>query len=626
MCGRAGSLVLIAMFAWPVCADNQADLQQHVAEAWTAVQAVLSDAAFAGAGTPLDLGSVDLSRPTGTVSLPAEEPAHPRGVFWCQDGRAGVDVRKGYPEIHVRQTCSLRCVTTPTDSMDRAACEAVASRFLERHAAWFVSKPNVTGPEGGPPDEHGVRRLFWAWRDDQGVLLGSAECAVRSIDGKVVTFTARTYGEPLPHRIGPAEACGVARKALAASVPGIEVKEWWLVPSGAPPQPVYDVELWSIDGATRFMVRVDANTGECISQKALPPPSSSGRKRSAGGADTSPTWSGNTLLFVSQRLPAALPDWWSGPSQVGLRTEDGQISYITCDAAARHLAIRAAAGGDTVLITRKDDGRLSFVWALDVRRGSSRMSGSAGAGANHATASPDGRWVVSEWEGREGHPDLFVEDLQRVGSLAVRRGRVSIPGVQDLPCFSPNGEQLYFIDLQEPYNQSRPRLVRLPTQKVLKTDLVKLLVTDEEAICDVPMSAKRLSITPNGERLVLQAEDGVYLASVPDKTCTKLNLGALVDPDLKVPVTHAIDAWAGPGNDQVTFSGQTTDAGGNVRRRIYCCRFDGSEFQALTPADDTPVPPYVFPKSKKGALELATEWALQEVHFERQWRAKTRGE
>ena len=79
----------------------------------------------------------------------------------------------------------------------------------------------------------------------------------------------------------------------------------------------------------------------------------------------------------------------------------------------------------------------------------------------------------------------------------------------------------------------------------------------------------RLSLTPDGQTLVLQCKMAVQLVALASKTKREFKPLALKDTEVQTGVKELEDACAGPGNDEVTFSGLTIDAKGVRRRRIY---------------------------------------------------------
>ena len=111
---------------------------------------------------------------------------------------------------------------------------------------------------------------------------------------------------------------------------------------------------------------------------------------------------------------------------------------------------------------------------------------------------------------------------------------------------------------------------------------------------------------------------GMKLLSIDSKKTTELEFKNLKDFEVNAPITETRDGWAGPSDNEVTFSGKTTDKDKRERWRIYSCRFDGSGLKAWTPKEAEPVDACKFPEAKDGktAIDLAKEWALREIEFE----------
>jgi hypothetical protein len=214
---------------------------------------------------------------------------------------------------------------------------------------------------------------------------------------------------------------------------------------------------------------------------------------------------------------------------------------------------------------------------------------------------------------------LLPDDLSARRERMGNRGRLVSKGDDHHPTFSPDNKWLYFVTdtvLKDMVIQS---LRRIPAELAHIKDVVTLKPEQIQTIIpNVEAEVLRLSIFPNGKKLLLQTEKGMMLLSVADKKATPVKPKVLLDTELNAIVTQMRDGWAGPGDDEVTFSGKTTDKDGKVRWRIYSCRFDGSGLKARTPKDNEPVEAYKFPDAPDGktAIDLAKQWALKEIEFE----------
>ncbi|HEY0076470.1 MAG TPA: hypothetical protein VGB77_20400, partial [Abditibacteriaceae bacterium] len=184
--------------------------------------------------------------------------------------------------------------------------------------------------------------------------------------------------------------------------------------------------------------------------------------------------------------------------------------------------------------------------------------------------------------------------------------------------FSPDNRWLYFVTTTEQNNKVAHALRRIPAELSHTRSLKKLEPKQIQTILTLPGDVQRLSIYPNGQKLLLQSDKGMFALSVADKKATTIAPKNLKDNEVNAPITLTRDGWAGPSDNEVTFSGKTTDKVGKVRWRIYSCRFDGSGLKAWTPKENQPVEAYKFPKApdSKTAIDLAKQWALKEIEWE----------
>jgi hypothetical protein len=143
-----------------------------------------------------------------------------------------------------------------------------------------------------------------------------------------------------------------------------------------------------------------------------------------------------------------------------------------------------------------------------------------------------------------------------------------------------------------------------------------LVVKEVETIIPVlPRNVKRLSVFDSGQALLLQTENGIFVLDVTKRKVIPVLLPTLHDEELDLPVGAITDGWAGPTATEITFSGQTTDSSGKIRRRIYSCGLNGSNLRAWTPATNLPAELFEF-TGNRNVPTIANEWALAEILYE----------
>lgn len=510
----------------------------------------------------------DLRRSDGVqLAFLDETPNHPEGVFWQSDVHGRVFAGgEGPPTIALYGEPQLRLLTRPDRLLDLGAACRLAWDFGRRHFPWMLRY----GPYGRPtyrwPAPAGVVGFRW----NAGAV--ELRVDVRLADAKVVAFGAvcPDYAHPGP-----------------LVQPGPEV----LQPE---PEPLPDLTV----GEGCVILATPAWDGFVV-------------------WDRWPLWTRCGLVWSSRRPLAGWPDWVNRQDQVLCQTVTGPAA-LTAELSTKHRTAGATPCGSTLLLTRRPDQGGSYGYALDLSTAGWCLTHTWLLFSYGACPSPDGRWVV--WAERPGAQpyDLVTARLAPADVLPGRQARVTRAGAQVLPCFSPDGRWLYCAESVRGQPQRPLQLIRLPVGAVLEPDGARS-TEPADPILELPVACRpwdRLSITPDGHYLIEQTLAGIYLLDLPRRRCTKLALGGLTDPELNVPVHKLIDAWAGPGDDQVTFSGETNDQAGQRRRRIYSCRFDGTDLQALTPLTNDPVPLYDFPESDRTVLDVAREWALAELALE----------
>ena len=222
------------------------------------------------------------------------------------------------------------------------------------------------------------------------------------------------------------------------------------------------------------------------------------------------------------------------------------------------------------------------------------------------------------------------------------RGRLLIPGSDEfLPTFSPDGKWLYFLKSTKEKQDQILSLQRVSAALVETKERLNIKAAEQQTLVEkLPFLVERLSISPDGKNLIAHVSESytyrqedpkkpaqsvkvparIVVIATGNRQTRELKLPPLKDAEVNAPIQDIQDSWAGPGNDEVTFSGKTIDADKKERRRIYSCRFDGSNLKALTPAENTPVPAYKFPEGDKTAYQLAKEMALGEIAWDEKHR------
>ncbi len=562
----------------------------------------------------------------GTVltALDDEEPLHKEGVFWIEAVRGMVGPYLGLTQMSFGGRAFTRVVTKPPlpERVERYGDAALAV-LLEHLADWVALGP-LPEPSVAGPSSNGSLVYRWQRLDGSGYPWAWVQIEVRAWDG-LVTSVFEFAGTKREHPTGitadEARTRAVEYAKQGAEQNGIsEIVATSAEHASRPSEPhdVIEVQVKGKrrgDGAAAGVTVVLARATGALREPVW------WSVASVGGAlfeDRQAVWLGDCLGFVSTRTLGEFPDWARFPAQGMLSEAGGSPRYLSADMGAEAIRLGANPAGHVLTTTRRGVESSGSAYALALDNGRWYQTANGERGGDHPAPDPSGQWVVSEWSGLNRQSALFLSALRQPGEAISVRRQVALDGEEHLPAFSADGHWLYYVSAA----RRGASLSRLPAELVQRTTLVKVPADQVEVIADIPTWVTRLSVFPDGQRVLLQADKGMWAASVVAKECKELQFAPLVDPDLAVPVTDLIDAWAGPGNDRVTFSGKTVDGDKVVRRRIYSCRFDGSDLQAHTPKDNQPVPMYVFPETGKTALELAKEWALTEVQFERRRKAK----
>lgn len=631
---RCGACLLLACCAWMASGSQRARpsaVADLYADACRRLERALRDSRFVTLGGPLPAWPDIAAKGYGSVPLPAEERKQDHGVYWMGTLGASIDVRDGYPAVTAGGTPEIRVAPPSSGPWSLTECRQLATDYAARHFDWFF----LLGQIEGPFSRHGPRGVIdvrWEGADGLGRWSAALAISVRTFDGRVVGFSSsysrnrpqptggRPRRLPLDRVLASAQAAVTARLGTAENR-RLRVLNYELNLEGEgdePFHPHYAVTLqveppWR--GSSQAVVRLDERSGAPVTQIDWGPDRSE-RPPERLPTLSQPVWVDGRLAVFSDQPLADLPPWASSGGQVLLADDDGRLHYVTEDVRSR--ANRLVAVGPHHLAIRDwaDPG-----WLLDVRTGASRSHFRDRLPIGSGSVSPDGRWLVAEGEDLAGGVELVTVELREGLDRIQRQGWVGIAGDEECPQFSPDGAWLYFIHW--PLGPKGPVLCRLPAAMVRTTGWVKLPPGQPEVIAAVPREIARYGVFSSGRQALVDGLDGLFVVSAETKDCRELDLGGLVDPDLGRPVTVGDGGWPGPGEARVTFAGWVTDAAGGSHSRVYSCRLDGGDVQAHTPLDLGAAPMYVFPKTGKTAFELAQEWALAELAYERRSKPST---
>ena len=571
-----------------------------------------------------------------SIKVGNEKFTHSQGIFRAE--AASIVIWDKIPlniGLYTSQS-TLRVLAPDVRLLSQSEAVNKATGFAGKVFPAFFEAENLPQPRVDGPYKLGEFDVTWQRYDGEGLPTDKVRVFLRSIDGKVLAFSSTRFVGEFPHKVTPAQAKQTALKSVKGSPMwiNVEVSRW--NPTGANGRYIYEIQL---KGVNKFSFKkgestalVDTMTGKMmnsLSWEYTEPPSD----LKSSLEDSLPIWTKHGLIFSSKRLLFGMPKWVSSPPQIFIRDSQGQISSVTSDLeGGKFSSVSAAPYGDWIVFNWHGWG-----YGLDLKQGNYRILSNPQRRLSTLAVQPDGKWSIGSGGSMTSRDiDLMPDMLERKPALALR-GRLLLPkGDEHTPIFSADGKWLYFLRSQEGSNPFSS-LLRIPAS--LAQTKERLLIKDDQKqtlIEKLPFSIERLSISPDGKNLVAQVpldyarqatgdKQPVKMLKIParivvvdvtSKQMRELKLPPFKDTQVGATIQDINDAWAGPGNDEVTFSGKTIDANKQERRRIYSCRFDGSDFKALTPAENKPVPAYKFPEGNKTAYELAKEMALGEIQWE----------
>ncbi|RYG68496.1 hypothetical protein EON80_11560, partial [bacterium] len=562
----------------------------------------------------------------GGVPLPDEQPLHAEGVFYQGQVKANLFGLIDPPSFGLSGKSNLRLIYGNKVQSDESQALKSAVSFAKPLFPGFFAE-EIT-PHVSSVNEDGIVEVLWRTYRPDGLPDLKLSIFVRLMDLKVVTFaTSKLVGE-WEHKISPSEAQKTAiAYASTSKVQDVKIVEWNVSGGGGHRYYVIGLEGHNENGGERVStsVSVDAATGTLDSSidgwMPVHP-----QKSKFAFEDTLPVWTKSGLLFTSSRPIGGMPKWSNLGPQALLRTPQSQIFHVTQDFEDSPRYISGLQNSSWVAIDRG-----TWTYALDLETGGYKMLGHLRREGSDPAVAPDGANSVIIWDrGSENDrtQDLFADNLKNRNAWPNVRSRLVASHDQGKPVFSPDGNWLYFASVSVDKNsgQVTTSIDRLPRESVnrgkpmiiaragdVPTNPQKLSEGKIGIIADLPGHGpiERLSVFPSGKQLLAQANNEIFLIKIGNPTgkVTPLKLPKLVDAQVGSPLSDIRDAWAGPGEDEITFSAATKDAKGLLRKRIYSCAFDGSSLKAWTPQEASAVPTFKFPQGNLDAEQLARDWA-----------------
>lgn len=329
--------------------------------------------------------------------------------------------------------------------------------------------------------------------------------------------------------------------------------------------------------------------------------------------DQCPVWLGpDELLFATTRTTQTTEPEYERPercqSLCRLSVLNGHIESIVADGFT-FAPIHPAISPDGSMVAFQNGWALGI---LDLQTGNVGQLLSRRSNAHSAAWHPGGEWLAVSVvrEGRRAIHRVNV-DRQRLrarGSTALVRS-ITPPF---RPVFDPMGKWFVFTT-----RERTDGLRQLHSVQVVYLDGSGAPIDGPKRVADHIVAPLSVSAFPAGGRVLVCHEDGLEQLSVTTGVRSALpwkNAPSLVAP-AEEPLLRVRDACLSPQGDQVAFSGlrwsqEPEDPAGWY---IYVCNLDGSQLRRVTPLEDTPVEPYVFPESGKTAFDVAKEIAGQRM-------------
>ncbi len=213
-----------------------------------------------------------------------------------------------------------------------------------------------------------------------------------------------------------------------------------------------------------------------------------------------------------------------------------------------------------------------------------------------------GRLICLAARMRRADDDIAIVAIPNSPETPLEYRSLAVEGPDCCPVFSPTEDSVYFAHRCA------------SAEGECAWQLMRSRVEDEATLASPEVIAEglgpvgRISVFPDGGKLLVWHDDTLVTVTVSDGEQTPITLGELRDPDFPDwrPVTVSYPA-IGPDGDTIAFVGRLWSGAEDEppSYHIYVCRLDGTELRRLTPMKPGAVQPYVYPESGAEALRIA---------------------
>ena len=335
--------------------------------------------------------------------------------------------------------------------------------------------------------------------------------------------------------------------------------------------------------------------------------------------DRWPVWGedGGDLFFLSQRPRPGAPWWRRVPSIMRTSLYRGATECVHAPTEGRLRVLSLADG--LVAGSNVERHQLQL---LRLREGSYLERGHyPDLHFDQASLSPDGTAIVYSADRRHGDTDIFVDEIDEdLSGLHRHRRLCRLDGQDHHPVFLGDGTRVCFAHVEHVTHQHGEEDLAATSLQVVDAAKSYWANDPSDEIVGGFVNVRRLSVFPDGIRVLVADDSGLWIVDVDTRTRTALSLPELHDPDLPDgPPLTIREPVVSPDGNRFAFSGYR-DAGDGEEGTgwyIYVCNLDGSDLRRVTPLEDEPVPPYVFPESGKSAFDVAREIAAERMNADR---------